>query len=400
MASNDCGCGPGVVSVNVQTTNKAAVLSTHCLSSDYRIDFNGQATGDLNPVISTRADKIVWSPLPGDNVYSGAPCLTNKQDSTYQPIESASDWIQWFEKRVSGAYCAQSKSSCQWSYADNGVATIADGLTKCLGLTEASYMIVYNKDTKVAVSGGLGFEDVPCEEITRLVQDCVPLAPAAERPEFIYGIDIDNAKYAESGSKDERQANTKGSYRYKYEEKPQYELIATIPENTGNNRHLAASKGTRYTLRNTQFTRLAASPDYISQWDTATGRLISAAADGVWVTIEINVFCSIEYDPTSTDNDSINLHLGIAEYDSTGAAIFEYRLDSDHLYLTSGTRQTVGLHGTFSYFMQKTGHVLEPRVWYGGVFAGQIDLQIGSSRSYLSIETEETISYSAQFVAA
>lgn len=397
MTSNDCGCGPGVVSVPTASVNSSVqTVSSHCLSSEYRIDFRGQATGDPDPVIVTTPDKVLWSPLPDNSIYNGAPCLTDKSDDTYREIDSLSDWMQWFEKYVSAAYCLQTAKSCQWSHATNGSETIAAGLVSCLGLSEDSYMLGLNLAETEAEATKLGFDSIPCETILELLQVCVPDAPANEVPDTVLGL-----SYATGYDAVNDDGTVNGAYRYGFSNVPQYSLEAKISAvaTQSNNTHAPAIPGTRYQLRNVEFINLQASPTLISQFNTANGRLVCATDDTVWVSFDMTIFCRVEYTATGTESNSINVNLGIATYDAAGNAEAEFRLDSDRLFLIAGTQQTIGLHGVFTYPLSGVGKQLEPRIWIGGSFAGNVDLQIASAESRISIRTEEELSYLSAIAA-
>lgn len=396
MASNGCGCGPSSVSIPITQTTEVKTYSTHCLASEYRLDYGGQATGDLDPVIATTPDKILWTPLPDNSTYGGASCLNDKANDVYTPICSVQDWLQWFEKYISGSYCRQTTEACQWSYATRGAETISKGLVSCLGLSESSPMIVWDEGSGQAIAGNIGYDSIKCEVINRLLQDCVEPAPAGEVPDFVLGHD------AASGYDIQEDTGTyNGTYRFPYKQVPQYVMYGFIPSGTGNNSHRPASLGNRYFLHNVNFSRLQPSPTLINQFNTANGRLYSsqAATDGVWVTLDMTIFCSVGYTATSSSSNSINLNLGIAVYDANGSATAEYRLDSDRLIFASGNTQTVGLHGTFTYFLSDAGMSLEPRIWYGGSYQGAVDLQVGSAQSNISIHTEEMASYKAVLAA-
>ena len=391
MASNNCGCGSGSVSVASAKTS-GIQLSTHCLSSEYRIDYKGQATGDVDPIIQTTPDKILWEPLPNNSIYNGAPCLTDKTDETYRPISNLSEWIQWFEKYPAASYCAQTVAGCQWSYGGSS-ETIGEGLAGCLSMSTANYTVVYDSDTQVVIAGPIAY-DLPCPDVNGLLENCIAAADPGSRPVQILGVDIE----ADTYNVVEDTGTINGLYRYSYTQTPQYVLEATLPQGTNNNRYNPASKGTRYDLRNIAFDRIQQSPDLISQFDTATGRLIGNTDDGVWVTISLSVFCSLKYTPTTSNSNGLNVNLGIAVYDKDGNATAEYRLDSDRLKMHIGNSQTVGLEGEFSYFLVGDGAALEPRVWIGGSFAGDVDLQIGSNQSHVSIQTEEATDYQTRVV--
>lgn len=409
---SDCGCDTVKTPVRSVETNQQ-LISTHCLASEYRLDFGGQATGDLDPIITTTADKIVWCPLPDNTIYNGAPCLTDTQDATYRPISNVSEWMQWVEQYVNAAYCDQLAEACQWSHATNGAETIPKGLVTCLEMTTAKYTIVWDTTTKTAVAGEIGYENLACTEVNGLLQQCVQPAPANQVPEYILGADIDNPNFDATADAATQRQNTNGMHRFPYRQEPEYLLEATIPADSGNNRKLAVTKATRHVLRNVNFDQVQTNTNLITNWDVASGRLICGSANVVWVTLNMMIAYELTYTATTATENYVNINFGIATFDANGTFVSEYRLDEDRVLITTGTFQTGMVNGQIS--IPLTGGVgsgVEPRLWIGGNFTGQIDLQIASSpnpasnlnslqpQSILSIFSEEVFEYEAKFAAA